>query len=220
MKNNSETGVISIKRFIQQYFGTDHSCSKLKHEGLKSFNNPYIVGISNDFAKKNPECVIKNQVIVVADDYRKIGTYVNPENLKMLLELEICKLQLKSLEKVELHNFYGVTTLYEKFSELEKRIEILEALYGDTYDILYFSNKRKVLREIRKYAKMEAEKRTTLVELPILPLEFKDRIELAYNNLIETTEENISDLNNEDFEDYEVTEKVVRIKKLENKRYY
>ena len=61
---------ISIGQFVHQYLGINDenlNCSNLKHCGLKSFASPMIIGISNNYADKNPDLVKNGTLLIVLD---------------------------------------------------------------------------------------------------------------------------------------------------------
>jgi len=161
MKRKNQVDGISMQNFVSNYLGTQHSCSKLKHQGLKSFNNPYVIGVSNDFALKYPDCVMRQELLVVIDDYGNPGTYINPINIQKLIELEVSKEKIKLLENITCYNFEEIGLLYQVWIKLINDIKCLDALYDSIYELLYLTNKVKILRNIRKYATEEA-KRTLL----------------------------------------------------------
>lgn len=153
-KNNSNfERTIPISQFVRDYLGTEHNCKNLKHKGLKSFKNPYIIGVSNDFAIKNPDCIIRNEIIVVIDDYGKPGTYINPNILKQIKSMEEYKLALSILEQIKLYDLKSINELYTKYNEIAQKIEDLEKIYIDSCDLLMCLEKKYILKEIRRYVK-------------------------------------------------------------------
>ncbi len=157
-KNNKSKGndfvqTISISDFVSCYLGTLHDCSQLKHQGLKSFKNPYVVGVSNNFALKNPDCVIRNEILVVIDAFGNPGSYINPDLLKNIETMEECKRVLKLLKQIKIHNFNNL----EKVAHLHKllliRIEDLEQTYINSCDLLKTLSKEHLLKEIKSYVK-------------------------------------------------------------------
>lgn len=144
---------ISISEFVRNYLGTEHDCSNLKHRGLKSFKNPYVVGIPNEFAIKNPDCIIRNEIIVVIDSYGNPGTYINPELLRDIQNMEEAKIVLDILSSVSVYDLKDVKILYEEFMMIIDTINALEQQYISGCDLLNQLQKKSILREIRKYAK-------------------------------------------------------------------
>lgn len=212
MKRKTRIDGIQISEFIGNYLGTHHCCNKLKHQGLKSFNNPYIIGVSNDFAMKNSDCITRQEIIVVIDDYGNPGTYLNPINIMRLTELEVCKEKLKLLQKLCFHNFTEVAASYDTWIELSNKVMYLESVYGFNYNLLYYMEKTSVIRDIRKYAKMEAKKLiydVTLTNEVVEPTIISNYDIFDTTSLIEEDEEQESA-----FENYKIMEKVNRQKKL------
>ncbi len=168
IKNNKTINnfliTISIKDFVNYYLGTEHDCKNLKHRGLKSFNNPYVIGISNDFAAKNPDHVRRNEILVVIDDYGNPGTYINPNLLRKIKTMEECKHLLKLLQKVRIYNLEKINELYTEYMNIQNKILDLEKIYVDGCDLLYVLNKNNILRKIKKYVRESYEKRSEFNE--------------------------------------------------------
>ncbi len=168
IKNNKTINnfhiTISIKDFVNYYLGTEHDCKNLKHRGLKSFNNPYVIGISNDFAAKNPDHVRRNEILVVIDDYGNPGTYINPNLLRKIKTMEECKHLLKLLQKVRIYNLEKINKLYTEYMNIQNKILDLEKIYVDGCDLLYVLNKNNILRKIKKYVRESYEKRSEFNE--------------------------------------------------------
>lgn len=148
---------ISINEFVNYYLGSKHNCQNLKHKGLKSFENPYVVGISNEFAIKNPDCITRNEIVVVIDAYGNPGTYINPELLKNIQNMEEYKRILNIWKNVHIHDFEDIQTLYSEFSKIMSKINALEEQYINSCDLLNLLQKKSILREIKKYV-VQAEK--------------------------------------------------------------
>lgn len=150
---NNFFNTVTISDFVKYYLGTDHDCKDLKHKGLKSFDNPYVVGISNEFAVKNPDCIRRNEILVVIDSYGNPGTYINPLLLKQLEDMETCKIVLNLLSSVRLNNLSEIVHLYDKYMKTVNKIEKLEQQYIDGCDLLNQLQKNSILKEIKEYVK-------------------------------------------------------------------
>ena len=153
MKKKKYIDGISIREFVNYYLETNHDCRNLRHQGLKSFNNPYVVGVSNDYALKYPDSIMKNELIVVIDDYGNPGTYLNPKNIKKLIELETNKEKLRLLSNISCHNFEEAAFLYKLWKIIADEVKCLESLYSYNYVLFDLMNKSKVVRQIKNYAK-------------------------------------------------------------------
>lgn len=162
--SNNFVKTISIKDFVNIYLGVNHSCENLKHQGLKSFKNPYIVGVSNDFASKNPDCVKRNEILVVIDSYGNPGSYINPELLFKIETMEQCKYTLDLLEKIKLNSFENIIVLFKKYQETLFKINELEQTYNSSCDLLTLLQKRSILKQIKKYVKEANETNISLFE--------------------------------------------------------
>lgn len=215
MKRKNKIDGIPIESFVNYYLGTEHNCSNLKHQGLKSFNNPYIIGVSNDFVLKYPDYIMRQELIVVIDDYGNPGTYINPINIQKIIELEICKEKIKLLEKINCHSFEEVSFLYQVWVQIIMDIQCLAGLYGGTYELLYLMNKTKLLKKIKKYAAEEA-KRTLNFSKVKIELEPEEN-EFSYNEKFENEVSNnrtIEHAIDYSTDDYQITEKRNRQKRL------
>lgn len=161
--NGNYFSTINISDFVTYYLGTNHDCKDLKHRGLKSFNNPYVIGVSNDFAVKNPDCVRRKEILVVIDSYGNLGAYINPLLLKQLEDMETYKTVLNLLQNIRTHNFTEAKMLYEEYEKIVIKIDLLERKYLDGCDLLNQLQKNYILKEIRNYVKQAALKRNDFV---------------------------------------------------------
>ena len=161
--NGNYFSTINISDFVTYYLGTNHDCKDLKHRGLKSFNNPYVIGVSNDFAVKNPDCVRRKEILVVIDSYGNLGAYINPLLLKQLEDMETYRTVLNLLQSIRTHNFTEAKMLYEEYEKIVIKIDLLERKYLDGCDLLNQLQKNYILKEIRNYVKQAALKRNDFV---------------------------------------------------------
>lgn len=216
MKRRNKIDGISMKDFVEYYLGTKHECTKLKHQGLKSFDNPYVIGISNDFALKNPDYIIRNELIVVIDDYGNPGTYINPDNIKKIIELEQNKEKLRILTGIDCHSFEEAALLYDVWSKINEDIIRLEKLYGGIREIFRLTGKYKMFRNIKKYAIQEA-RRTFIFEICSQDNYEEEKL-FDYDDSITNEDDKTDVIYYDQFEDCKVTEKVNRQRRLLSNR--
>lgn len=202
---------ITICEFVSEYLETEHDCSNLKHMGLKSFNNPYVIGVSNDFAIKNMEYVLRNEILIVVDSHNNPAAYINPFLLKQIETMEQLKYMLNILGKIRLHSLENIKKLYEEYNRINKKMTVIQNNYLTGNEILCKLNKRYVLSEIKEYIKQ-----TT--EYEILFEENNAVIEQTLNfeySIIERIEEIV--VIEKDYE-ASITDKVNRQRKTKGKR--
>ena len=185
-KHNFEN-TISIYEFVNDYLEVEHNCENLKHMGLKSFNSPYIIGVSNDFAIKNKEYVLKNEILIVVDAYNNPAAYINPILLKQITTMEELKYTMGILEKIRLNDLVYVKKLYDKFDLITKQINQLNTFYLQGNELLKRLNKKSILREIKNYVKEMSESKD---EINVIQSEIENTINLEYT-LIDKIDDNL-----------------------------
>ena len=124
---------ITMKRFVNDYLGTSGvSCDNLRHVGLKSFENPLVIGIDNKIVDKNPEYVKTGKVLIVIDSKGDRGSYINPNLLIDLADKDDLINMKKNLEKIrikdlrELSKLYNrISKIYEDLSNIQKEEQLL-----------------------------------------------------------------------------------------------
>lgn len=120
---------ISISRFVQEYLGVENvNCKNLYHRGLKSFESPLVIGISNDTAEKFPDLVATGEILKVRDARGHLGTYLNPNiiigyanNLENKEQLE------KTLKKIRINEFKKLQELYNEAKKLQYTINKIDS---------------------------------------------------------------------------------------------
>ena len=200
---------IAIREFVNEYLETEHDCTNLRHIGLKSFENPYVIGISNDFASKNMEYVFRNEILIVVDSHNDPAAYINPFLIKQIETMEQLKYTLNILKKIRLHNLSNIKQLYDEFDKVNKQMIIIKNDYLTGNELLKKLNKKYILTEIR-----EQINKTTNINIS-----FEEKIQEIEENLITEYQlmeqiENVIDIVDIDFQ---ITTKINRQKKLETK---
>ena len=167
-KYDSVKDAISIRTFLSQYLGIESSCIKLRHCDLKGFHSPLVVGVSNEYADKNPDLVKEGFLIIVLDCKNNRGTYINPRFLKTLVASKDIRERIEELESIKSKTFEDFKVLFDKTNELtdelvrlgrfdcyESDIEELELMgkKGALDNIKHFEEKWKELVRIRREKK-------------------------------------------------------------------
>ena len=132
---------VSITDFVTHYLndGKLIDCKKLTHLDLKSFNNPYVVTVSYEFAATNRELILVNKIILVIDRYNNIAPYVNPDELRKLEKLNSINEQIKELKKVRINQLAKLIDLwgpmqillYEK-RQIELMLNLLQEIHNQS----------------------------------------------------------------------------------------
>ena len=143
---------ISIEQFVSQYLGIDTNCSNLRHIGLRSFESPLVIGVSNEYANKNPELVKKGIILIVLDCKKDKGTYINPIKLKSLLIRDLELEELKEIQKIRIHNLEEVAKYYQEYNRALKTKEELD----NFYKLIESLNKTENIDKIRRQEEMFA----------------------------------------------------------------
>jgi len=193
--NNTFVRTISIRDFVTNYLGTEHECKNLKHRGLKSFKNPYVVGVSNDFASKNPDCVIRNEILVVMDSYGNPGAYINPELLRNLKTYEERSAALSLFYKIKIYDLSSIDEYYNEYVRLYKDVQELEKSYVEICDLLTCLEKRYIISQMKRSAKALKQKQK---EFTVRQKEMFERIEWEVSVFPTITEECETDSFEED----------------------
>lgn len=155
MSNNDKkfdkvNDTISIDKFVCNYLGAvDVDCRRLRHIGLKSFGNPYVVGVSNEFSRKNPEYVKTGKILLVLDSRGDLGSYINPELLRKLTDTEAIEDTKRILQSARIYNLGELSDYFARMSVLFKNLEMIETYQQLISDV----GKEDVVENIKKMKK-------------------------------------------------------------------
>lgn len=141
----SVENAISIHEFITHYLGMKGDYQKLLHCGLKELNCPYVVGVDNRFANRNPELIYRGYLLIVLDYKKRRGTYINPIYLKEILENQNEK-DLKIFLRKQLHELSELENYFKTYNCLLERVENSRQFL----ELLIKLHKEKQLDEIKR----------------------------------------------------------------------
>jgi len=135
---------ISIGKYVNDCLGIIGDCSTLYHSGLKELGSNFIMGVSNDFANKNPELVKEGYLLLVIDARGNRGTYINPLFLEKILKKEEAEKELKVLSRKRDIDLQTLDQFYSQYQEQKRIVEQNEVFYN----VLKETHKVKQLRKI------------------------------------------------------------------------
>lgn len=141
---------ISIDEYATHYLGLPGNYEMMLHCGLKDLKCPYVVGLDNRFANKNPELVYKGFLLLVMDYKRRRGTYVNPIYLKRVVT-RLDEKALEVMERVRVHDFLKAQFLYQQYCCLEEQIKKNQAFM----DLLKRLHKMEKVEELQRLEELE-----------------------------------------------------------------
>ena len=124
--------------------------SNLYHSGLKDLKCPYVVGVSNDFANKNPETVKQGFLLIVTDCRKKRGTYVNPIYLRKILDKSNVEKEYQLFLKKSLNDLKKLEKFYSEYIILKDIVDTNK----EFYKLLEEQRKLKKIKDIRRYEQM------------------------------------------------------------------
>ena len=141
---------ITINDYVNNFLMIKSDASNLMHCGLKDLNCPYVVGVSNDFANKNPKLVKQGFLLLVTDCKRRRGTYINPVYLNKILEKSDIEREFELFSKQRIHDLERIVSFYSEYIVLKEMVETNQAFYN----LLEEQNKLKKLKAIQRYEEM------------------------------------------------------------------
>ena len=137
---------IRMEDFITLYLndGNFIDCKNLTHKELKSFNIPYVICVSYDFADANREMVLSGKIILVRDKHGNMAPYINPFLLKKIGTLDDINEQINVLRKMKVKNCAKLVGMWNELQVLlHHQYEIL-----DTITILEEVNRQSSIEEL------------------------------------------------------------------------
>lgn len=141
---------ITINDFVNNFLMIKCDASNLYHCGLKYLKCPYVVGVANDFANKNPELVKQGKLLLVTDGKKRRGTYVNPVYLRKVLGKEDVEKEFELFTRQRIQDLEKLDEFYSQYIVLRELVEMNQ----DFYNLLAKQNKLKNLKKIKKYEEM------------------------------------------------------------------
>ncbi len=146
---------ISIKQFLSQYLNVNSSCIKLRHCDLRELHSPLVVGVSNDYADKNPDLVKEGFLIIVLDCKHNRGTYVNPKYLMNMAISKGLREKITEIEKMRSKTFEDFKELFDKVNELTEELINLGRFENYESDLkeLEIMGKTRALEQVEEYEK-------------------------------------------------------------------
>ncbi|MCR4581240.1 MAG: hypothetical protein K5666_01870 [Bacilli bacterium] len=142
--------LIPISDFVNYYLGITGNCKNLWHSGLKDLGSIYLFGVDNNFANKHPDKVYTGELLLVVDARGNVGTYINPNLIKNLIESEDAQVELRHLRKTGVQTLALAGEYIQKCIELQLQLDAT-AGYMDLIRATHKVGKYKQLKERIKH---------------------------------------------------------------------
>ena len=137
---------ISMQEYTKHYLGLPGNYETLLHCGLKVLRCPYVIGVDNRFANKNPELVYQGFLLLVLDFKQRRGTYINPIYLKQMIASQEEE-SLQKLEKQHVNDLQQLQLYFLKYQTVREQILKKQAFMN----LLRYLHKNKKVEEIKKF---------------------------------------------------------------------
>ena len=125
----------------------------LWHKGLKEIGSPFVFGVANDYAYKNPDKVYDGELLLVIDAKGHLGTYVNPNFIRQLIDTEDIETELKKLRKTGVQQLEYLEEYIQEVKDLQIKCDILAAKNKKLLQLLSETRKMKKYKELKKEIK-------------------------------------------------------------------
>ena len=145
---------ISMAEFLNRYLKMDMSglrTNTLTHKNLKYLtrDNPLVVGIYNGYVDIDE--IIKKDYLLVYDCFGNIGSYLNPDRLRDLTELEIVSKQFGIVRKSRICALKDLDEFYKKYCSVKDELDYLTLKCAGYKEMLTKAEKNSSVGKIKKY---------------------------------------------------------------------
>ena len=137
------------KRHSAKKTTTRTSYKTLWHQGLKDIGSPFVMGVSNEYANKNPDRVYDGELLLVIDSKGNRGTYINPRYLQELLHNDELKKELSILRRTGVRDLELLADYMDECLRLQTQIENnkkFERMLRETHKIGKFKELKKEIK--------------------------------------------------------------------------
>ncbi len=145
-KLDRNKNVIPIDQFIINYLndGVFLTCNDLTHKDLKKFSNPYVISVPFEYADACVELIYTGDIILVRDILGNIAPYINPNNLKILYQIDSVEKEISEIYKKRIE----ITSLLSEWQKLQKLL----------FDLNRIKETKELLEDLKLYKQEMREK--------------------------------------------------------------
>ena len=145
---------ISMTEYLNRYLKMNMSglcANTLTHKNLKYLtrDNPLVVGIYNGYVDIDE--IIKKDYLLVYDCFGNIGSYLNPDRLRDLTELEIVSKQFGIVRKSRICALKDLGEFYKKYCSVKDELDYLTLKCAGYKEMLTKAEKNSSVGKIKKY---------------------------------------------------------------------
>lgn len=140
---------ITIYTFLRDYLHTrTNGETEITLSTLKTLGLPtgFVMGVHENFARNNPELVHKGILLLVKDNNRNRGTYINPQFISKLLDDDVLEVKLKKFSNPQAIDLEDLGDYYDEYQELLKEKEDNET----TYSVIKKTHKMKKFNKLKE----------------------------------------------------------------------